>query len=72
LKLTFSRSRSGRSRHGGRIQFHGSTPFGNTTIFIGGGHPSNSRQSHNDNADLGTFFQTALAQLVGGGQQLPL
>jgi len=66
-------SRSGRSRTGGRIQFHGSTPFGNTTIFIGGGggHPSNPRHYQNDNADIGTFFQTVLAQLVGGSQQYP-
>jgi len=38
-----SRSRIVRSRGDGRIRFHGSTPLGNTTIFIGGSgdHSSN-------------------------------
>jgi len=71
-----SHSRSGRSRHGGgRIQFHSSTPYGTTIYFSsgggGGGNPSNPRNYQNDNADIGTFFQTVLQQLVGGGQQHP-
>jgi protein-arginine kinase activator protein McsA len=65
-----SHSRSGRSRHGG-VHFHGSIPYGNTTIVINGGRNlSNPRSQYNDNADVGTFFQTILGQLVGG-QQLP-
>jgi hypothetical protein len=64
-----SSSRSDRSNRGGRIHFHGPTPFGNTTIVINsGGHQSNPRQSYNDNADIGTFFQTVLGQIVGGPQ----
>jgi hypothetical protein len=44
-----------------------------TTIFIGGsGHPSHYRNHQEDTPDIGTFFQTVLAHLVGGGQQFPL
>jgi len=76
LKTNFSHSRSGRPRHRARVQFHGSTPFGNTTIFIGGHPPNplNPRYHQNNDPDMGTVFQTVLAQLVGGGgsQQYPL
>jgi len=67
-----SHSRGGRSRHGGRIQFHSSTPFGNRTIiFTSGNRPSNSQDHQNGDPDIGTFFQAVLAQIVGGGQQSP-
>jgi hypothetical protein len=76
LNKIFSRSRAARSRHGARVQFHGQTPFPNTTIFIGG-QPPHSRHPQADTPDVGTFFQTVLTQLVGGaggggGQQFPL
>jgi len=62
------RSRSGQSRSGARIHFHGSTPFGTTTIFIGGGHhPTHNGNHQHPSPDIGTFFQTVLAQLAGGG-----
>ena len=72
----FSRSRAARTRHGARVQFHGQTPFPNTTIYIGG-QSSHQRHPQADSPDVGTFFQSVLAQLVGGaggggGQQLPL
>jgi hypothetical protein len=72
LKINFSRSRHVRTRGGERIRFHGSTPFGNTTIYVGsssGDHSSNSRRHQNNDPDMGVFFQTVLAQLVGGGGQ---
>ncbi|CAF2547788.1 unnamed protein product [Rotaria sp. Silwood2] len=65
----FSHSRSNQSRNPNRFRFHGSTPFGNTTIVIGGGsHPSNIGNNQTNNPDLGTFFQTVLSQIVGGSQ----
>ncbi|CAF4589984.1 unnamed protein product, partial [Rotaria magnacalcarata] len=63
----FSHSRIGQPRNHGRAQFHGSTPFGSTTIFIGGGHPSNNANQTN-NPDIGNFFQTVFTQLAGGPQ----
>jgi hypothetical protein len=75
LKINFSRSRTARPRGDGRIRFHGQPSSGNTTIFIGGSsdHSSNPRRYQNDEPDIGVFFQTVLAQLVGGGgQQYPL
>jgi hypothetical protein len=63
-------------RQNRRSHFHGSTPFGNTTIYIGSGHPTHNGAHQHDNADMGTFFQTVLAQLAGGmiagGGQYPL
>ncbi|CAF1241449.1 unnamed protein product [Rotaria magnacalcarata] len=64
---TSSHSRIGQPRNHGRAQFHGSTPFGSTTIFIGGGHPSNNANQTN-NPDIGNFFQTVFTQLAGGPQ----
>jgi hypothetical protein len=58
------------------MQFHGSTPFSNTTIFIGGNQPTNNDIEETGAAEIGTFFQTVLAQLagglVGGAAQPPL
>jgi hypothetical protein len=56
------------------MHYHGSTPFGNTSVFIGG-HPTNNGDDHQP--DMGTFFQTVFAQLTGGlsgggGGQYPL
>jgi hypothetical protein len=63
------------------MQYHHSTPFGNTTIFIGGGgapvHHQHQHQHHhhpgmepnygnNNNVDLGTFLQAVMGQLAGG------
>ena len=69
--MNFSNSRNDRSRHGTTVQFHGSTPYGGTRIVIGGTHPSNQGNSRDGPADIGTFFQTVLGQMVGG-QQFPL
>lgn len=50
------------------MQFHSSSPYGNTTIFIGGsGHPTNDGAHQHESPDLGTFFQTVIAQIAGGG-----
>lgn len=48
------------------MHLHGPTSFGGTTIYIGGGHPTNNGAHQNDNVDIGTFFQTVLGQLAGG------
>ncbi|CAF3703777.1 unnamed protein product [Adineta steineri] len=57
------------TRQNRRTQYHTSLPMGNTTIFIGGGggnNPTHNTAHLNDNTDIGTFFQTVLAQLAGG------
>jgi len=75
LKINFSRSRTVRPRGDPRIRFHVPPSSGHTAIFVGGSgdHSSNSRRHQNDEPDIGSFFQTVFAQLVGGGgQQFPL
>ncbi len=62
----FRQSRTGQRRAGGTFQVHGGAPFGNTTIFIGGGPAQNNGQDPNGNVDLGNFLQTILTQLAGG------
>ncbi len=65
--MFFSQSRSDQRRSGGTFQVHGSgTPFGNTTIFIGGGPSPNDGHDPNGNVDLGNFLQNVLTQLAGG------
>jgi len=59
-------SRSDQRRPGGPFQVHGGTPFGNTTIFIGGGPSPNDGHDPNGNVDLGNFLQNVLTQLAGG------
>ncbi|CAF0923052.1 unnamed protein product [Adineta steineri] len=51
---------------GGTFQIHGATPFGNTTIVIGGGQSPNDGHNPHGNGDLGNFLQTVLTQLAGG------
>ncbi|CAF1442008.1 unnamed protein product [Adineta ricciae] len=61
-----SRSRQSDQSHSGeRTLFHNSSPFGNTTIFIGGGHPGNSHVHRYENQDMGMFFQNVLQQIGG-------
>jgi hypothetical protein len=61
-----SQSRSNQRRPGGTYQVQGSTPFGNTTIFIGGGQTPNDGNDPNGHGDIGNFLQTILTQLAGG------
>lgn len=64
-----------RRPHGGPFQFHGATPFGNTTIIIGGGPSANDGSQMPGNGDLSNFLQTLLTQLTGvgvGGGPFPL
>ncbi|UJR29884.1 hypothetical protein I4U23_017432 [Adineta vaga] len=67
-----SRQASSQSRHANqphrssRVQIHGSSPFGNTMVYIGGsGHPTNNSIQDYEAPDMGTFFQTVL-QGIGG------
>lgn len=62
----FSLSHSNARRAGGSFQVHSSAPFGNTTIFIGGGPSANNVNEGNGNVDLGNFLQNILTQLAGG------
>ncbi len=64
--LIFSQSRSNQRRPGGTYQVHNVPPFGNTTIFIGGGQSPNDGNNPNGNVDIGNFLQTILTQLAGG------
>jgi len=73
-----SRSRIGHLRGGGTgFQVHGTMPMGHTTIVFRGQGPNDGMDQHHGNGvvDLGTFFQTVLAQLTGGltggSQQIP-
>jgi len=59
-------SRSGQRRVAGTFQIHGGAPFGNTTIFIGGGPSPNNGNDPNGTGDLGNFLQTILTQFAGG------
>ncbi len=73
--MVFSQSRSAPRRAGGTFQIHRGMPFGNTTIFIGGGPSTNDGNDASGNVDLGNFLQTVLGQLAGGltgGGHLPL
>ncbi|CAF0986316.1 unnamed protein product [Adineta ricciae] len=56
-----------RRPHGGAFQFHGATPFGNTTIIVGGGPSVNDGGQIPGNGDLSNFLQTLLTQLTGVG-----
>ena len=56
-----------RRHHGGAFQLHGATPFGNTTIIVGGGPAVNDVGQMPGNGDLGNFLQTLLTQLTGVG-----
>lgn len=64
-------------RQGGTFQIHG-TPFGNTTIFIGGSPSTNDiNDVHgNGNVEIGNFFGNILTQLAtgltGAGAAFPL
>jgi len=72
---TLSHSRSGQPRGAqGTIQFHGSTPYGNTTIVFGSQAPHEGGGPPQTYGDFGNLLQTIFTQFTGGlgGQQGPI
>lgn len=62
----FSQSRTNPRYQPGTFQMPGATPFGNTTIFFGGGPSPNDAHDPTTNGDLGHFLQTVLTQFATG------
>lgn len=53
-------------RAGGAFQFHGSSPYGNTTIYFGGGPSTNNVNDGSGNLEMGHFLENVLTQLATG------
>lgn len=62
----FRQSRNNQRFPNTAFQMPGASPFGNTTIFIGGGTPTNTGNDPNGNGELGNFLQTVLSQITTG------